>query len=681
MAYFEFPHTRTYDTDLGWLIHAFKDISAKLDEYLENAVITFADPITWDITEQYTALTCVIDSDGTAYLSKQPVPAGVDISNTDYWLPIFNYDDNINDLRDQIAYNARTSATTGAALQTGDLVFWNGVLYQVLVDMPAGTAFIEGTNISPYTVDEKINSLVSSINNVDSGLQQEILDRDAADVALGGRIDQEIIDRADADDLLDGRITALENMDLVITTPEEFGAVGDGVADDTQAFLDMVADAQATNKIMVLRNIYKITDTIYLFSGARVLQTSGHFIDSLTSSDSSTDKPYFGGQNISNVILDGLRFIGTSTAMTSVINYVAPVFFQNCGNITVRNCFIYGFSAERGITFDDSFNLKIYNNIIKYYKYCAIAVHTCSDVEIYNNQISEVSLTYPNTYAIGISYHGVWTSSSNCKRIRVHHNEIFYDESTANWESIDAHGGESIWITDNTIRGARIGIATMCELENRGFTLEYLTIARNYIHCDGAGSDWSACIVAGGDTVTIEDNYLERGGRAPAGSSSPTQNGGIVIYERLSYGVIRNNYFSGCGRCGISLLPHPNQFVKELLIENNTFLTIVNIDTIHYAIYAQDSRNVSAQIIGNKFEITNGILIHCGSQLYDIGFKFQDNYYYAAPTIDPMTTARPDVTTSPGNLNFGRNGDVCRVWAPTSGNPMWYVYTNAWVAH
>ena len=69
MAFFEFPHTRTYDSDLGWLIKAFREISAKLDTYLENAVITFADPITWDITEQYTALTCVIDSDGTAYLS------------------------------------------------------------------------------------------------------------------------------------------------------------------------------------------------------------------------------------------------------------------------------------------------------------------------------------------------------------------------------------------------------------------------------------------------------------------------------------------------------------------------------------------------------------------------------------------------------------------------------------
>ena len=74
MGFFNFPHTRTYDTDLGWLIHEMNRVKELLNQYLENAVITFADPITWDITKQYPAMTCVIDSDGTAYLSKQPVP-------------------------------------------------------------------------------------------------------------------------------------------------------------------------------------------------------------------------------------------------------------------------------------------------------------------------------------------------------------------------------------------------------------------------------------------------------------------------------------------------------------------------------------------------------------------------------------------------------------------------------
>lgn len=162
----KYPYTDFNNLNLDWILRRMREVETELQQYLDNAVIKFADPITWDITEQYTALTVVVDSDGTAYLSKQPVPAGVDVSNTNYWLPIFNYDDNINELRDQIAYNARESATTGEALTTGDLVFWRGIIYKVLVDMPAGSAFIDGTNITPYTVDEKINDVFDDITTI-----------------------------------------------------------------------------------------------------------------------------------------------------------------------------------------------------------------------------------------------------------------------------------------------------------------------------------------------------------------------------------------------------------------------------------------------------------------------------------------------------------------------------------
>ncbi len=188
----KYPYTDFNDLNLDWILQRMREVEAELQRYLDNSVITFADPITWDITEQYTALTVVVDSDGTAYLSKQPVPSGVAITNTNYWLPIFNYDDNINELRAQIAYNAQTSATTGQALAAGDLVFWNGIIYKVLADMPAGTAFIEDTNITQYTVDQKINDIPDysgDISDLRADLDQEILDRDAADVALSARID------------------------------------------------------------------------------------------------------------------------------------------------------------------------------------------------------------------------------------------------------------------------------------------------------------------------------------------------------------------------------------------------------------------------------------------------------------------------------------------------------------
>ena len=46
MSFFEFPHTRTYDTDLGWLIKDFKTISAliaSLNEWKEETQPTIDD--------------------------------------------------------------------------------------------------------------------------------------------------------------------------------------------------------------------------------------------------------------------------------------------------------------------------------------------------------------------------------------------------------------------------------------------------------------------------------------------------------------------------------------------------------------------------------------------------------------------------------------------------------------
>ena len=63
MNYFShYPYQNFSDYNLDWLMKLVKEVNEKLSEYLENSVITFADPITWDITEQYTALTCVVDS-------------------------------------------------------------------------------------------------------------------------------------------------------------------------------------------------------------------------------------------------------------------------------------------------------------------------------------------------------------------------------------------------------------------------------------------------------------------------------------------------------------------------------------------------------------------------------------------------------------------------------------------
>ena len=53
MAYFEFPHTRTYDSDLGWLIKHVKAIGDSLQQFYDVNVINY---------------TCVDVESGSLYL-------------------------------------------------------------------------------------------------------------------------------------------------------------------------------------------------------------------------------------------------------------------------------------------------------------------------------------------------------------------------------------------------------------------------------------------------------------------------------------------------------------------------------------------------------------------------------------------------------------------------------------
>ena len=78
-----------YDDSISYYEMVSKVIEI-MQQYMETSSITYADPFQWDITSQYARNTLVIDPEtGTAYLSLQPVPQGIQITNTDYWTPVF----------------------------------------------------------------------------------------------------------------------------------------------------------------------------------------------------------------------------------------------------------------------------------------------------------------------------------------------------------------------------------------------------------------------------------------------------------------------------------------------------------------------------------------------------------------------------------------------------------------
>ena len=61
----------------------------------------FADPIQWDITSSYEPLTVVMN-EGTSYVSKKSVPAGIEITNDAYWLVWADYNAQIEAYRQEV---------------------------------------------------------------------------------------------------------------------------------------------------------------------------------------------------------------------------------------------------------------------------------------------------------------------------------------------------------------------------------------------------------------------------------------------------------------------------------------------------------------------------------------------------------------------------------------------------
>lgn len=65
-------------------------------------VPTFADPFDWDISRSYEAL-LMVNYFGDTYTSKKPVPPGIEITNTEYWVMTGSFNSQISEMRNELS--------------------------------------------------------------------------------------------------------------------------------------------------------------------------------------------------------------------------------------------------------------------------------------------------------------------------------------------------------------------------------------------------------------------------------------------------------------------------------------------------------------------------------------------------------------------------------------------------
>lgn len=167
----EYPYVNLQDVNLDWILKHIKDLETNLQDFVKLNTIKYADPIIWNITKQYETNTVVIDGNtGTAYISVQPVPAGVALTNTDYWTVIFTL--NLTTSNQNITFrDDGTNVVATFASDTGDWILWNFYLYRVTQPISVNTAYVEGFNIERFSVElfikDYINTLTGIIGDLD----------------------------------------------------------------------------------------------------------------------------------------------------------------------------------------------------------------------------------------------------------------------------------------------------------------------------------------------------------------------------------------------------------------------------------------------------------------------------------------------------------------------------------
>lgn len=154
MAAFFFPFTNLHELNLDWVLREMHDMRHALETFIDTSTLKIATPLDWEIATQYPPNMIVVDPNTSiAYVSLTSVPAGVLLSDTKYWLPIF-------DLSKAVEYLARGGQHTpeyfgavgdGVADDTAAFTQWAGQDAPVLY-LSAGSTY---RIAQPITIADK----------------------------------------------------------------------------------------------------------------------------------------------------------------------------------------------------------------------------------------------------------------------------------------------------------------------------------------------------------------------------------------------------------------------------------------------------------------------------------------------------------------------------------------------
>lgn len=332
----------------------------------------------WDKTSEYAALSVVYTND-QSYVSRKTVPANTEITNTDFWIKSADWNAQVTQ------YNENVERYEKEVLKYTDTV--NGLVGKTVYTYNTKDDMVADKRVQLN--DTLMTCGYAEVNDKKGSFYKAVGTTSAKAIALQNGL---FAIPFTLNDSIQG-----------YTTPEDFGAIGDGITDDTEAI----------NKALEHSNVLNMSAKTYLVSANSETSAAIAAHNKVINGNGATIKikpvtgEYYriidatGDTRISNLTIIGERdtHTGTSGEWGKGIN-LSACNYAHIENVTIKNCWgdgIYLGSDANETHNNGCNNITIANCIIDNNRRNGISIIDCDNFTIDGCTISNTNGTNPQS--------------------------------------------------------------------------------------------------------------------------------------------------------------------------------------------------------------------------------------------------------------------------------------------
>jgi hypothetical protein len=345
-----------------------------------------------------------------------------------------------------------------------------------------------------------------------------------------------------------------------IVYPESYGAIGDGISDDTDAF-KLALNAAVGKTLILTKPAYKITSKIIKDLGGNDIKITSNINSKICFTDTESTGNYYAPEGCihfknGTICIEGIAFQGTNSGVNPSTNFLSALQITDSSIVSLKNISVTN-AIYSGIHIINCDKLSVENSSVQHCGYAGLFVRGTYQVTIIGGNYSYCGFTpYADGYGITISGRFPYPYSLGIVRDNAN---IFITGVTANYnyrKGIDIHGGIGAAVTSNKIKGFGFGgIYAVNEGGESGYekVVKDVTVTGNIIEND---LSWFS-----GLGITDVQHPI-----AVGSFGSPADSGGTHIVEG---NIIKNVNTPHLRAPIIAYLNQSGSPLKSVVIKNN----------------------------------------------------------------------------------------------------------------